>query len=59
MGKNSFIIYFFHPVLFYIMLRIQISVEAKIDNFMDTNSVTEKMDTLEGDNLMENTSKAE
>ena len=60
MGKNSFIIYFFHFVLFYIMLiGYKYQLKPKIDNFMDTNSVTEKMDTLEGDNLMENAVKAE
>ena len=55
MGKNSFIIYFFHFVLFYIMLiGYKYQLKPKIDTFMDRNSVTEKMDSLEGDNLMEN-----
>ena len=60
MGKNSFIIYFFHFVLFYIMLiGYKYQLKPKIDNFIDTNSVTEKMDILEGDNLMENTNKSD
>ena len=60
MGKNSFIIYFFHFVLFYIMLiGYKYQLKPKIDTFMDRNSVTEKMNSLEGDNLMENTTKAE
>ena len=60
MGKNSFIIYFFHFVLFYIMLiGYKYQLKPKIDTFMDRNSVTEKMNSLEGDNLMENTVKAE
>ena len=58
MGKNSFIIYFFHFVLFYIMLiGYKYQLKPKIDTFMDRNSVTEKMNSLEGDNLMENTAK--
>ena len=60
MGKNSFIIYFFHFVLFYIMLiGYKYQLKPKIDTFMDRNSVTEKMDSLEGDNLMENTAKVD
>ena len=60
MGKNSFIIYFFHFVLFYIMLiGYKYQLKPKIDTFMDRNSVTEKMNSLEGENLMENTVKAE
>ena len=60
MGKNSFIIYFFHFVLFYIMLiGYKYQLKPKIDTFMDKNSVTEKMNSLEGDNLMENTNKGD
>lgn len=60
MGKNSFIIYFFHFVLFYILLiGYKYQLKPKIDNFMDTNSVTEKMDSLEGSNLMENAVKGD
>lgn len=60
MGKNSFIIYFFHFVLFYILLiGYKYQLKPKIDNFIDTNSVTEKMDSLEGSNLMENAVKAD
>ena len=60
MGKNSFIIYFFHFVLFYFLLiGYKYQLKPKIDTFMDRNSVTEKMDTLEGNNLMENNQKAD
>jgi len=60
MGKNSFIIYFFHFVLFYILLiGYKYQLKPKIDNFIDTNSVTEKMDSLEGSNLMENAVKGD
>lgn len=60
LGKNSFIIYFFHFVLFYIMLiGYKYQLKPKIDTFMERNSVTEKLDSLEGDNLMENTAKIE
>ena len=60
MGKNSFIIYFFHFVLFYILLiGYKYQLKPKIDTFMERNSVTEKMNSLEGDNLMENTAKTE
>ena len=60
MGKNSFIIYFFHFVLFYILLiGYKYQLKPKLDTFMAQNSVTEKMDTLEGSNLGENTPKVE
>ena len=60
MGKNSFIIYLFHFVLFYILLiGYEYQLKPKIDNFIDTNSVSEKMDSLEGSNLMENAVKGD
>ena len=60
MGKNSFIIYFFHFVLFYILLiGYKYQLKPKLDTFMAQNSVTEKMGTLEGSNLGENTQKVE
>jgi len=53
MGKNSFIIYFFHFVLFYFLLiGYKYQLKPKIDTFMAQNKVTEKMDTLEGNDIV-------
>lgn len=52
MGKNSFIIYFLHFVLFYILLiGYKYKLKPNIDSFMTNDSVTEKMSTLEGKHI--------
>ena len=49
LGKNSFIIYFFHFVLFYFLLiGYKYQLKPKFDTFMAQNTVTEKIDVLEG-----------
>ena len=55
MGKNSFIIYFLHFVLFYILLiGYKYQLKPKIDTFRERDSVTEKMDALEGKVIVQN-----
>jgi uncharacterized membrane protein len=52
LGKNSFIIYFFHFVLFYFLLiGYKYQLKPRLDVFMSQNKVSEKIDTLEGSDM--------